>query len=116
MLLNLEKLLSFSVKLSDRVIVFWNNININPNPNSTADKTKKKNVNEIKLLLSKIKPANKVIVYKVIHKISAVNKRFIDVVVFTNKVKKIKKKNKIDKFKLSIVIILTNILKEFNLK
>ena len=64
-----------SFKLIERIIIFCTNIIIRPSPNSTAESIKKKNVNDNKLRLSYDNPINKVITYKVIHKISAVKSR-----------------------------------------
>ena len=60
----------------------WTNIIIKPRPNSTADKIKKKNVNDSILRLSNTRPMNKHVMYKVIHKSSAVNNKCNAVLTF----------------------------------
>jgi hypothetical protein len=55
--------------------IFCINIIIKPIPNSTADNTRKKKVKDNKFMLSYIKPADKTIIYKVIHSNSAVKRR-----------------------------------------
>ncbi len=87
-------LMSLSPKLIVRLIIFWINKIIKPRPNSIAEKTKKKNVKAITLTLSYKIPIYKVIEYNVIHKISAVNKRCKEVLVFNKILKKKKKKKK----------------------
>lgn len=66
-----------------------------PKPNSTADKIKKKNVNERRFKLSYASPIKSVIIYKVIHRISAVNSKCRAVFTFSailaNIIKNIKK-------------------------
>lgn len=101
---NLEKFKSLSFKDKDLVKVFCINKSIKPIPNSTADKTKKKNVKDKIFKLSNSRPTIKDTPYKVIHKISAVNSKCTEVFVFTKRLKKIKKKNKIKIFKLSTII------------
>lgn len=85
------------------LITFWINNIIRPRPSSIAEKTKKKKVRERILTLSYKIPMYSVIEYKVIHKISAVNKRCNDVFVFNKILKKKIKKNKKNKFKLSTI-------------
>lgn len=52
LLLNFEKLASFSDKLVDLLTRFWNNNNTRPAANSIAEKTKKKKVRDSKFKLS----------------------------------------------------------------
>ena len=70
-----------------------------PIENSTAEKIKKKNVKETKFKLSKIKPVRSATAYNVIHKSSAVNKRWIEVLVCTSRVLTRIKNNMNNKFK-----------------
>lgn len=109
-----------SVKDKERVRVFWISNKTKPIPNSTADKTKKKNVKDKTFKLSNNKPISRAMAYKVIHKISAVNNKCIEVFVLIKRLKKIKKKNKIKIFKLStitkkIYIVKSVILKYFKI-
>lgn len=113
LLANFEKLKSESVKDKVLVIVFWINNKIKPIPNSTADKTKKKKVKDKTLIQSNIKPIINEIAYNVIHKISAVNNKWIDVFVLIKRLKKIKKKNKNKIFKLSTIINKFKIYKKY---
>jgi hypothetical protein len=76
-----------------------------PNANSIAEKTKKKKVKDITFRLSKINPIKRTIAYKVIHNNSAVKSRCREVLVFIKILKRIKKKNKNNIFKLSTIIL-----------
>jgi len=107
------KLVSNSFKLIDRVIIFWNNNNTSPIPNSIAEKTKKKKVRESIFKLSKIKPINKTIAYKVIQSNSAVSNKWIAVFVLIIILNKIKKKKRNNMFK-SPIIIYDYLLKTLN--
>lgn len=109
---NFKKLTSWSFKLIERFIIFWNNKSIKPTPNSIAEKTKKKKVNDSILRLSLNKPIIKTIEYKVIHNNSAVNNKCKAVLVFIRILKIIKKKKRKSIFKLS-TIILKNLLNLF---
>ena len=75
-----------------------------PIPNSTADKTKKKKVREIIFMLSYRIPMCKTMIYRVIHKISAVNSRCKALETFKVTVIIIKKKITKYKFKSPINI------------
>lgn len=77
----------------------------NPNPNSMAEKTKKKKVKESTFKLSKIIPIKKTIAYNVIHNNSAVSNKCKEVFVLIKILKRIKKKNKNNIFKLSTIIL-----------
>ena len=79
--------------------IFWIKIKIKPIPNSTAERTRKKKVKDSKLRLSNNSPAEGVIRYKVIHKISAVSRRWSELEGLITKLTKIKKKTKKNKFK-----------------
>lgn len=87
--------------------MFWNKSKTRPIPNSIAEKTKKKKVKDKIFKLSKIKPKNNVIAYKVIQRISAVNNKWRAVLVFIKILNKIKKKNKKSKFKSPKIILNT---------
>ena len=80
-----------------------------PIPNSTADKTKKKKVKEMIFMLSYKIPICRTIIYKVIHKISAVNSKCRALETFKVTVIIIKKKITKYKFKspINIKYILT---------
>ena len=84
-------------KFKDLIKIFWNRSSNNPIPNSIAEKTKKKKVKDTKFKLSKIKPIISIIIYRVIHKISAVNNkcRLVLIFIITLKINK-KKKEKIN--------------------
>lgn len=86
-------------------MIFWKSNKTRPIPNSIAEKTKKKNVKDNIFKLSKIKPTNKTIAYKEIHKISAVKSKWRAVLVFMKTLNKIKKKKINKRFKLSTVIL-----------
>jgi len=81
-----------------------------PNPNSTAEKIRKKNVKESRLTLSKIKPTISVIMYSEIHNNSAVNNKWIAVLIFTSIISRKKKKKKKIRFKSPNTIYLENFL------
>jgi hypothetical protein len=70
---NLFILLSFSFRFIDLNNKYCIRIRIIPTENSIAEKIKKKNVKDTRFKLSKIKPKNNTILYKDIHKSSAVN-------------------------------------------
>ena len=94
-----------SFKLIDLIIIFWTSIIINPKPNSTAESIKKKNVKDSKFRLSYASPMKRVIIYKVIHKISAVNNKCRAVLMFNAILVNIIKKRKKIKLKSPKVII-----------
>ena len=71
-----------SFRFMDRNSTFWTRIITRPKPNSTADKIRKKKVSDIKFKLSNINPAIRVIIYRVIHRNSAVSKRWREVLTF----------------------------------
>ena len=64
-----------------------------PTPNSTAEKIRKKKVRERILRLSYARPNTKVSAYNVIHRSSAVRRRWRDVLVWVAKVISRNKKN-----------------------
>lgn len=70
-----------------------------PIPNSIAENIKKKKVRDSKFILSFNKPTNKTIAYRVIQANSAVSSKWIDELVLTKMLDKIKKKNKKKRFK-----------------
>lgn len=102
--MNLTKFKSLSFRFKVREIIFWINKRTNPIPNSTAERTKKKKTKESKFKLSYKKLISKTKQYKVIHKISAVKSKCREVVELTKILKKINKKKKKSKFKLSTII------------
>jgi hypothetical protein len=85
--------------------MFWTSIIINPKPNSTAESIRKKNVKDSKFRLSYASPIKRVIIYKVIHRISAVNSKCRAVLMFNAILVNIIKKRKKIKLKSPKVII-----------
>lgn len=101
---NFTKLISFSFKFVDLVIIFWKSNNINPIPNSIAENTKKKKDSESIFKLSNTTPTNTTMAYKVIQSNSAVSNKWRAVLVLIIILKNIKKKNKKSMFKSPINI------------
>ena len=77
--MNFKVFVLFRFRDIDLRKIFWTKIITRPKPNSTADKIKRKNVSDKRFTLLKIKPINKVIMYRVIHINSAVSSKCSDV-------------------------------------